>query len=167
MTIYIGTSKPTKIYVGTSAVKKVYFGTQLVWSSTETGNWSVGTYSTNVAGGKYKINHVVSVTEKNYGSNTMKVKVVTQLQSPGNYSISSSTKKTGTIKINGTSYSFTYNCSVAAGKTVTLDTRTVTVTGASGKSMALSSSLPFNVNISGYGTIGTVTTSHTVKLPTL
>lgn len=165
--IYVNTSAVKKIYVGTVAVKKVYVGTTLCWAASETGTWNVGSYYTKFGGNNYQVDIYVTATEKNYAENKTTIKVEIGFRSLGNYTISSSTTKTGSITVDGQTKSFTYNCSISAGAYKVLNTSSYTISSASGKTITISASLPFGVTVSGVGTINTISPSHSVKLPTL
>lgn len=178
MSIYFGTNKPKKIYYGTNGVKKVYYGTTLVWPDTpetETGlSISIGEkeipFGNNGNATQYAIVLEMIVTEKNYGANTMKVKVKMSIRSRRNYNIIASTPRTATITINGTAKSISgYNATINAGATRYLGTTgEVSISGASSKTITVAASVPLKVNISdGVGWIDTVSGSVTFKLPTL
>ena len=164
--IYVGTQKVKKIYVGTQPVKKVYVGNTLVWAATETGSWNIGSYYTKFGGNNYQVDIYITGTEKNYAENKMKIKVEIGIRSLGNYTISSSTTKNGSITVDGQTTNFSYNCSLSKGQYKILKTTTYTINNASGKTINVKASLPFGVNINGVGSIGTITPNHSVKLPT-
>ena len=167
MPIYFGTAAPKKVYFGTAAVKKIYFGTALVWAASETVNLNVGSYYTKFGGNHYQVDIYVTATEKNYAENKMVIKVEIGIRSLVNYTISSSTTKTGSITVDGQTKSFTYNCSLSKGQYKILNTSSYTISSASAKTITISASLPFEVIIDGVGKIITVSPSHQVKLPTL
>ena len=165
--IYVGPNAVKKIYVGTTAVKKVYVGTTLCWAASETVNLNVGSYYTKFGGNNYQVDIYVTATEKKYAENKMVIKVEIGIRSLGNYTISSSTTKTGSITVDGQTKSFTYNCSLSKGQYKVLNTSSYTISSASAKTITISASLPFEVIIDGVGKIITVSPSHQVKLPTL
>ena len=165
--IYVGTNAVKKIYVGTTAVKKVYVGTTLVWAASETGSWNVGSYYTNFGGNHYRVDIYVTATEKNYAENKMVIKVEIGIRSLGNYTISSSTTKSGSITVDGQKTNFSYNCSLSKSQYKILNTSSYTISSASAKTITISASLPFDVSIDGVGWISTISPSHSVKLPTL
>ena len=167
MPIYFGTAAPKKVYFGTAEVKKIYFGTALCWAASETVNLNVGSYYTKFGGNHYQVDIYVTATEKKYAENKMVIKVEIGIRSLGNYTISSSTTKTGSITVDGQTKSFTYNCSLSKGQYKILNTSSYTISSASAKTITISASLPFGVSINGVGTINTVSPSHSVKLPTL
>ena len=167
MPIYFGTAAPKKVYFGTAEVKKIYFGTALVWAASETVNLNVGSYYTKFGGNHYQVDIYVTATEKKYAENKMVIKVEIGIRSLGNYTISSSMTKTGSITVDGQTKSFTYNCSLSKGQYKILNTSSYTISSASGKTITISASLPFEVNIDGVGRVNTVSPSHSVKLPTL
>lgn len=168
MPVYFGTAAPKKVYFGTAAVKKIYFGTALCWSGgTESGSWNVGSYYTTFGGGNYRVDIYVTATQKNHAENKMVIKVEIGIRSLGNYTISSSTTKSGSITVDGQKTNFSYNCSLSAKQYKVLNTTSYTISKASGKTITISASLPFGVTVSGVGTINTISPSHSVKLPTL
>ena len=167
MPIYFGTAAPKKVYFGTAEVKKIYFGTALVWAASETVNLNVGSYYTKFGGNHYQVDIYVTATEKKYAENKMVIKVEIGIRSLGNYTISSSQTKTGSITVDGQTKSFTYNCSLSKGQYKILNTSSYTISSASAKTITISASLPFEVSIDGVGRVNTVSPSHSVKLPTL
>ena len=167
MPIYFGTAAPKKVYFGTAAVKKIYFGTALVWAASETVNLNVGSYYTKFGGNHYQVDIYVTATEKKYAENKMVIKVEIGIRSLGNYTISSSMTKTGSITVDGQTKSFTYNCSLSSSQYKILNTSSYTISSASAKTITISASLPFEVSIDGVGWVSTISPSHQVKLPTL
>ena len=167
MPIYFGTAAPKKVYFGTAEVKKIYFGTALVWAASETVNLNVGSYYTKFGGNHYQVDIYVTATEKKYAENKMVIKVEIGIRSLGNYTISSSMTKTGSITVDGQTKSFTYNCSLSKGQYKILNTSSYTISSASAKTIKISASLPFEVSIDGVGWVSTISPSHSVKLPTL
>lgn len=166
--IHVGTKKVKKIYVGNTLVKKVYVGNRLVWAASETGSWNVGSYYTKWGGGHFQLDIYITALEKDYAGNRMRLKVEMGIRSLGNWTISSSTNRTGTIKIDGQSYSFNYTAGLSKGQYKIIFNRSdIWINNASGKTINVSASVPINVNLSGVGQVNTVSASHNVKLPTL
>lgn len=166
--IYVGGNKVKKIYVGTQLVKKVYVGNTLCWSANETGSWNVGSYYTNWGGNNFRLDIYITALEKDYAGNRIRLKVEMGIRSLGNWTISSSTNRTGTITINGTKYSFNYTAGLSKGQYKIIFNRSdIWINGASGKTINVSASVPINVTLDGVGKVNTVSASHSVKLPTL
>lgn len=106
----------------------------------------------------YAVQLVWSVTSQSVASNTSSVNVKVQLVSTGSsYTINSSATKSGSVSINGSTYSFTFNASLSGNQTKTIHDRNVTVAhGSNGsKSCSFGFSASINVTLSGtyYGTI--------------
>lgn len=149
-------------------MKKVYVGKTLCWSANETGSWNIGSYYTKWGGGNFQLDIYVTALEKDYAGNRIRLKVEMGIRSLGNWTISSSTNRTGSIKIDGTSYSCSYTAGLSAKQYKIIFNRSdIWINSASGKTINISASIPINVTLSGVGTVNTVTASHSVKLPTL
>ena len=100
----------------------------------------------------YKVQAVWSVNSQNVANNTSNVTVKVQLCSTGSsYSINASATKNGSVTINGTKYSFTFNASVSGNQTKTVYTKTVDIPHNSDgtKSFNLSATLGIAVTLSG------------------
>ena len=166
--VYVGTQKAKKIYVGTQPVKKIYVGKTLCWSANETGSWNIGSYYTKWGGGHFQLDIYITGLEKDYANNRLRLKVEMGIRSLGNWTISSNTNKTGTIKIDGQSYSFNYTAGLSKGQYKIIFNRSdIWINNASGKTINVNASVPINITLSGVGAVNTVNASHSVKLPTL
>mgnify|MGYP002533184311 FL=1 len=99
----------------------------------------------------YKVQVVWTVNSQDPTTNTSNVTFKCQLVSSAGYTISSSATQTGTVTINGTKYSFTYNATLTGGQTKTLYTKTLDIKHNSDgtKSCDISATFPLNVYLSG------------------
>lgn len=110
--------------------------------------------------GGYKLRIAYTINSQNAANNSTNITAEVHLISKGSgYNINSSTAKSGTLSINGTSYSFSANVSLSSGQDKTLFTKTVDVPHNSDgtKTCSLSCSLDIKVTLSGtyYGTVST------------
>lgn len=106
----------------------------------------------------YAIRIVWSVSTQDIAANTSTVTASVQLVSLGSsYNIVSSASKTGSLTINGVSYSFSFNASLSGNQTKTLFTKTVKIAHNSDgtKTCSMSCNAGINVTLSGtyYGTV--------------
>lgn len=100
----------------------------------------------------YAIQITWNVNSQSVANNTSSVTAKVQLVSLGSsYTISSSASKSGTLTINGTSYSFTFTAALSGNQTKTLFEKTVTVKHNTNgtKSCAFSCTAGINVTLSG------------------
>lgn len=116
----------------------------------------MATFNNNFYGG-YTLRIDYTVNSQSVANNTTNVTVKAQLVSSGSsWIINSSTSRTGTLTINGTSYTFTCNVGITGGATKTLFTKTVDIPhNADGtKTCSMKLTVPMNVTLSGtyYGT---------------
>lgn len=116
-----------------------------------------GTIVNNFRSG-YRVQITWSVNSQNASSNTSNITVKAQLVSTGSsYSINSSATKNGSLTINGTKYTFTFNAGISGNQTKTVYTKTVDVAHNSDgtKTVALATTLGIAVTLSGtyYGNV--------------
>ena len=116
-----------------------------------------GTIQTEIRTG-YRIQIAWTVDAQSVANNTSTVTAKVQLVSTGSsYTINSSASKSGSLTINGTTYSFTFTAALSGNQTKTLFTKTVTVPhNADGsKTCAFSCTAGINVTLSGtyYGNV--------------
>lgn len=116
----------------------------------------MATFNNNFYGG-YTLRIDYTVNSQSVANNTSNVTVKAQLVSSGSgWNIISSTSRTGTLTINGTSYTFTCNVGLNGGETKTLFTKTVDIPhNADGtKTCSMKLTVPVNATLSGtyYGT---------------
>lgn len=163
MPIYIGGNAPKNIYVGTTAVKKVYCGTKLVWSKEEEkGTFGKATHTytfgNNGKGNQYYIYFEIYISSKNFIDNKMSITVDTYLGSIGNYNISASTPRTGTVYVNGTSRETqSYNATTPAGTKKRIGNNGWGNHVTPGSTAKIKASIPLHVTINdGVGKITTV-----------
>ena len=119
--------------------------------------------------GGYAVRVVYSVNSQNTANNSSNVTVEAHLVSlKSGYNINSSATKKGSLVINGTTYSFTFNAALSSLQDKKLYTTTVTIPHNSDgtKSFSISCSLGIEVTLSGTK-YNTVSTSGTVNLPTI
>ena len=119
--------------------------------------------------GGYAVRVVYSVNSQNTTNNSSNVTVEAHLVSlKSGYNINSSATKKGSLVINGTTYSFTFNATLSSLQDKKLYTTTVTIPHNSDgtKSFSISCSLGIEVTLSGTK-YNTVSTSGTVNLPTI
>lgn len=119
--------------------------------------------------GGYAVRVVYSVNSQNTTNNSSNVTVEAHLVSlKSSYNINSSATKKGSLVINGTTYSFTFNATLSSLQDKKLYTTTVTIPHNSDgtKSFSISCSLGIEVTLSGTK-YNTVSTSGTVNLPTI
>lgn len=110
-----------------------------------------------------------AVDSQDVAKNTSKMTVKVQLISEGSsYTINSSAEKKGTLKINGSTYSFTFSAALSGNQTKTIYTKTVDIAhGSDGsKSVNIESTIGLNVTLSG-SSITNVTMSGTAALDTI
>ncbi len=166
--ILIGTNKVKKIFVGTTPVKKVYVGTTLCWSAAETGSWHAGTETTNFGANQFRLEIKVTIKEKDYAENRMKIDVEVGMRSLGGYSTVTSTNRTSSLYIEGNKYDYNYTAGIAANSYKTLYTKTdYWVNAASSKTIKLSTKLNLNFTVSGVGNLGSPEVIYDLKLPAL
>ena len=118
---------------------------------------SSGTISAAIRTG-YAIQIAWTVDSQSVANNTSTITAKVQLVSTGSaYTIISSASKSGTLTINGVSYSFNFTADLSANQTKTIFTKTVTIShNADGsKTCAFACSCGLNVTLSGtyYGTV--------------
>ncbi len=118
---------------------------------------SSGTITSAIRTG-YAIQIAWTVDSQSVANNTSTVTAKVQLVSTGSaYTIISSASKSGTLTINGTSYSFNFSAALSGNQTKTLFTKTVTIShNADGsKTCAFACSCGLNVTLTGtyYGTV--------------
>ncbi len=118
---------------------------------------SSGTFTKTIRTG-YQLKLVWEETSQSVANNTSTISVKVQLVSTGSsYTINSSATKNGTLKVNGTSYSFTFSAALSGNQTKTIYSKSVIVShNADGtKSCAFEANAGINVTLSGtyYGTI--------------
>lgn len=118
---------------------------------------SSGTISSAIRTG-YAIQIVWTVDSQSVANNTSTVTAKVQLVSTGSaYTIISSASKSGTLTINGVSYSFNFSAALSGNQTKTIFTKTVTIShNADGsKTCVFACSCGLNVTLSGtyYGTV--------------
>lgn len=106
----------------------------------------------------YAVQLVWNVTSQNVANNTSTVNVKVQLVSTGSsYTINSSATKSGSVSVNGSTYSFTFSASLSGNQTKTIWDKDITIAhGSNGtKSCSFGFSAGINVTLSGtyYGTI--------------
>lgn len=116
----------------------------------------MATFNNNFYGG-YTLRIDYTVNSQSIANNTTNITVKAQLVSSGSsWIINSSTNRTGTLTINGTSYTFNCTVGITGGATKTLFTKTVDVPhNADGtKTCSMKLTVPMNVTLSGtyYGT---------------
>ena len=119
--------------------------------------------------GGYAVRVVYSVNSQNTTNNSSNVTVEAHLVSlKSGYNINSSATKKGSLVINGTTYSFTFNATLSSLQDKKLYTTTVTIPHNSDgtKSFSISCSLGIEVTLSGTK-YNTVSTSNTVALPAI
>ena len=119
--------------------------------------------------GGYAVRVVYSVNSQNTTNNSSNVTVEAHLVSlKSGYNINSSATKKGSLVINGTTYSFTFNATLSSLQDKKLYTTTVTIPHNSDgtKSFSISCSLGIEVTLSGTK-YNTVSTSNTVTLPAI
>ena len=119
--------------------------------------------------GGYAVRVVYSVNSQNTTNNSSNVTVEAHLVSlKSGYNINSSATKKGSLVINGTTYSFTFNATLSSLQDKKLYTTTVTIphNNDGTKSFSISCSLGIEVTLSGTK-YNTVSTSGTVNLPTI
>lgn len=119
--------------------------------------------------GGYAVRVVYSVNSQNPANNSSNVTVEAHLVSlKSSYNINASTTKHGSLVINGTTYSFSFNATISGLQDKKLYTTTVTIPHNSDgtKSFSISCSLGIEVTLSGTK-YNTVSTSGTVNLPTI
>lgn len=110
-----------------------------------------------------------AVDSQDVSKNTSKMTVKVQLISEGSsYTINSSAEKKGTLKINGSTYSFTFSAALSGNQTKTIYTKTVDIAHSSdgSKSVSIESTIGLNVTLSG-SSITNVTMSGTAALDTI
>lgn len=118
---------------------------------------SSGTYTKTIRTG-YQLKLIWEETSQSVANNTSTISVKVQLVSTGSsYTINSSASKSGTLKVNGTSYSFTFSAALSGNQTKTIYSKSVIVShNADGtKSCAFEANAGINVTLSGtyYGTV--------------
>lgn len=126
-------------------------------------------FQTSFHNGGYAVRVVYSVNSQSAADNTSTVTVEAHLVSlKSSYNISASATKYGSLVINGTTYSFTFNATLSSLQDKTLYTKTVTIPHNSDgtKSFSISCSLGIEVTLSGTK-YNTVSTSDTVTLATI
>lgn len=119
--------------------------------------------------GGYAVRVVYSVNSQNAANNSSNVTVEAHLVSlKSSYNINASATKHGSLVINGTTYSFSFNATISGLQDKKLYTTTVTIPHNSDgtKSFSISCSLGIEVTLSGTK-YNTVSTSGTVNLPTI
>lgn len=119
--------------------------------------------------GGYAVRVVYSVNSQNTANNSSNVTVEAHLVSlKSSYNINASATKHGSLVINGTTYSFSFNATISGLQDKKLYTTTVTIPHNSDgtKSFSISCSLGIEVTLSGTK-YNTVSTSGTVNLPTI
>lgn len=117
----------------------------------------------------YKVQILWKINSQNVANNTSNVTVNVQLVSTGSqYTINSSATKNGSVTINGTKYTFTFNAGLSGNQTKTVHTRTLDVPHNSDgtKSLSISTTLGINVTLSGTYW-GDVSASGTAALNTI
>lgn len=100
----------------------------------------------------YKVQALWSVDSQDIANNTSKVTIKVQFVSTGSsYTISASATKNGSLTVNGTTYSFTFNASLSGGQIKTVFTKTVNIPHNSDgtKTFSLSTTLGIDVTLSG------------------
>ena len=131
----------------------------------------MATFTNNFYGGGKGYNLCLDVTtnSQNTTNNTSNVTVTVRLVSLGSsYTISSSTSKSGTLTIDGTSYSFTFTAGLTGSQNKTLFTKTVDVSHGSDGTKTLSVSATCGINVTLSGTYyGNVTVSGSTALTTI
>lgn len=123
---------------------------------------SSGTYTETIRTG-YQIKLVWTVDGQNIANNASTVTAKVQLVSTGSgYTINASAAKSGTLTINGTAYSFTFDASLAGSQTKTIFTKTVVVPHNSDGSKTCTFRADAEIAVTLSGTYyGTVTVSGT------
>ena len=119
--------------------------------------------------GGYAVRVVYSVNSQDTANNSSNVTVEAHLVSlKSSYNINASATKHGSLVINGTTYSFSFNATIKGLQDKKLYTTTVTIPHNSDgtKSFSISCSLGIEVTLSGTK-YNTVSTSGTVNLPTI
>ena len=119
--------------------------------------------------GGYAVRVVYSVNSQNTANNSSNVTVEAHLVSlKSSYNINASATKHGSLVINGTTYSFSFNATISGLQDKKLYTTTVTIPHNSDgtKSFSISCSLGIEVTLSGTK-YNTVSTSNTVALPAI
>ncbi|HBF7594785.1 TPA: shufflon system plasmid conjugative transfer pilus tip adhesin PilV [Clostridioides difficile] len=112
---------------------------------------SSGTVVNNFRTG-YKVQVSWTVNSQNIANNTSNVTFKAQFVSTGSsYTVSSSATKNGSLTINGTKYSFTFNASLSGGQTKTVFTKTVDIPHNSDgtKTCSIATTLGINITLSG------------------
>lgn len=126
-------------------------------------------FQTSFHNGGYAVRVVYSVNSQSAANNTSNVTVEAHLVSlKSSYTINSTATKNGSLVINGTTYSFTFNATLSGLQDKKLYTTTVTIPHNSDgtKSFSISCSLGIEVTLSGTK-YNTVSTSDTVTLATI
>lgn len=126
-------------------------------------------FQTSFHNGGYAVRVVYSVDSQSVANNTSTVTVEAHLVSlKSSYNIKASATKNGSLVINGTTYSFTFNATLSSLQDKKLYTTTVTIphNGDGTKSFSISCSLGIDVTLSGTK-YNTVSASNTVTLATI
>lgn len=117
----------------------------------------------------YKVQIYWVLNSQNVANNTSNITVHAQLVSTDSgYNISASAVKNGSLTINGTEYSFTFNATLSSNQTKTVYSKTLDIThGSDGvKSISVATTLGIAVTLSGTY-YGNVSTNGTISLNTI